>query len=39
MLHGLDGQSGGEVGIGRWIGSSMEKRSHLRGRGGFELAD
>ena len=37
MLHGLDGQSGGEVGIR--IGSSMEKRSHLRGRGGFELAD
>jgi hypothetical protein len=39
MLHGLDEQSGGEVGIGRWIGSSMEKRGHLRGRGDFELAD
>jgi hypothetical protein len=38
-FDGLDEQSGGEVGIGRWTGSSMEKHNHLRGRGGFKLAD
>ncbi len=35
-FDGLDERSGGELGIGRWIGSSMENRGH---RGGFELAD